>query len=106
MSSEGGAASDNEIVELKIEEPGSQYWDFSAQSPLLSFCLQVEERQLWVPREVLACHSEPLRNLFFGPYQEKDAEKADLKGKSYKDVLEWLRCIVPCPKHKPVDGKR
>ncbi len=92
------------VMESMEEGTGSQFWDFSAQSSLLNFCLQMEEGQLWAPRDVLACHSEPLRNLIYGPYQEKGSGKADLPGKSYKDVLEWLRCIVPCPKQKPVEG--
>ncbi len=93
------------VMESMEEVAGSQYWDFSAQSPLFDFCLHVEERQLWVPRAVLACHSEPLRSLIYGPYKEKDREETDLPGKSYEDVLEWLRCFVPCPKLKPIDGK-
>ncbi len=105
MSADGDASSNKEVVESKKDESGSQYWDFSAQSPLLNFCLQVEGRQLWVPRDVLACQSEPLVAMIYGPYQEKDRGKADLPGKSYEDVLEWLRCIVTCPKLKPVDGK-
>ncbi len=87
---------------------GVKYWDFSSQSSLLNFCLHVEGGKLWVPRDVLACHSETLKNLIYGPLKEKkekDSEKADLPGKPYKDVLEWMRCIVPCPKQKPVDGK-
>ncbi len=104
MSSEAEAASNKGVVVSKEEEPTSQYWDFSAQSPLLNFSLHVEDRQLWVPRDVLACHSEPLMAMIYGPYQENDSEKAGLPKKSYKDVLEWLRCIVPCPKQKLVDG--
>ncbi len=104
MSSDREAASNSEAGEAKKEGPRSQYWDFSAQSSLLNFCLHVEERQLWAPRDVLACQSEPLMAMIYGPYQEKDREKADLSGKSYEDVLEWLRCIVTCPKQKPVDG--
>ncbi len=103
MSANGAPPS--KVMKVMEESTGSQYWDFSAQSPLLNFCLHVEGGQLWVPREVLACHSEPLRSLLFGPYQEKDSGKADFPGKSYKDMLEWLRCFVPCPKYKPVDGK-
>ncbi len=102
MSANGAAPS--KVMKVMEEGTGSQYWDFSSQSPLFDFCLQVEERQLWVPRAVLACHSDSLRSLTFGPYQERESGKADLPGKSYKDVLEWLRCIVPCPRQKPVDG--
>ncbi len=101
MSANGAPPS--KVMKTMEEGSGSQYWDFSAQSPFLNFCLQVEGRQLWVPRDVLACHSEPLRSLVYGSFKEKKSGKADLPGKSYKDVLEWLRCIVTCPKHKPVD---
>ncbi len=92
------------VMESVDEVTGSQYWDFSAQSPLLNFCLRVDGGELWAPRDVLACHREPLKSMVYGPYQEKDSGIADLPGKSYKDVLELLRCIVLCPKRKPVDG--
>ncbi len=102
MSADGAPSS--KVMKMEKEETGSQYWDFSAQSSLFNFCLNVEERQLWAPRDVLACHSEPLKAMVYGQFREKDLEKADLPGKSYEDVLEWLRCVVPCPKQKPVDG--
>ncbi len=89
----------------KEDAGGSKYWDFSAQSPLLNFCLHMDGGELWAPRDVLACHSEPLMALIYGPFKEKDSGEVDLEGKSYEDVLEWLRCIVPCPRRKPVDGR-
>ena len=82
--------------------------DFSQQSRLFNFCLLVEGKELWVPRDALACHSDALEIMVYDSrYKEAQEGKVELTKKKFEDVLEWLRCIISCPnkKTKPIDGK-
>ena len=83
------------------------FHDFAEKSRLFNFCLLVEGKELWVPRDALACHSDALETMLYDSrYKEAEGGKAKLPEKKFSDVLEWLRCIIVCPnkKTKPIDS--
>jgi hypothetical protein len=73
--------------------------EFLRKSPLFSFRLAVEGRELWAPREVLSVHSPVFQRMIFGgEWSEAQSGEARLADKKFDEVAELLRCIVPHPR--------
>ncbi len=85
--------------------PKSEH-EFAEKSRLRNFPLVVQGEMLWVSRETLAELSPVFEKMFFGEFREgqEEAEEAELPDKELKDVLEFLRVVLP-PVLKPISGK-
>ena len=82
-----------------------EYSDFSERTEKFIFCLVVEEREFWVPKEKLAFISDFFAKLLFDTnFEEARKGRAELKEKKAEDVLEFLRCCIEEPIWKKVDG--
>ena len=69
------------------------------------FCLIVEGQKLWVPKDTFAALSPALDALVNQQgFKEATAGEAELTGKKYSEVLEWLKCTIPSPGTKAISG--
>ncbi len=78
---------------------------FSEKSALYSKAFLVEDRELWIPLQVLACASDVFKNMFYGDYAETEKEIIPLPGKKYEQVLEFLRCLIANPLAKEISDE-
>ncbi len=85
--------------------PKSEH-EFVEKSRLRNFPLVVQGEKLWISRETLAELSPVFEKMLFGEFKEgqEGTEEVELPDKELKDVLEFLRVILP-PVLKPINGK-
>ena len=84
-----------------------EFHDFSVKSELFNFCLEVEEREFWVPKEILAAMSPVLEKLLTDEsFKEAHEGRARLTEKKADDILTFLQCSLQIyPYHKKrIDG--
>ena len=74
------------------EQHRNVFWDFTLYSDLI---LHVENRDLYVHREVLCTHSPVFKVMLEADFREKEMDRIPLPGKSVQQVLEMLNFIYP-----------
>ena len=67
--------------------------DFSKQTALNKKALVVEGRAFWVCPELLACHSEYFKNLFFGEWVHRSEVRIILEDVEAGPFLEYIRAL-------------
>lgn len=78
---------------------------FAIQSEERNTALIVEERKIWISKDILAMFSPVFKNMFFGNFIERNLDHVELPGKRYDDVVEFLNCLLFYPTQKPVDNE-
>ncbi|KAL3881857.1 hypothetical protein ACJMK2_028249 [Sinanodonta woodiana] len=73
----------------------SQDITFTTKSQWTDLQLKVEDKELYVPKSHLAMVSPVFRQMFESDFKEKDRNVLPLPGKTYEDVLTFLKCTHP-----------
>lgn len=67
--------------------------------------LIIENKKIWVSKEVLSMASPVFKNLFYGDFKERNQDCIELPGKKFEDVLELMCCLFLYPGQKRIDSK-
>ncbi|XP_053385938.1 uncharacterized protein LOC128550618 [Mercenaria mercenaria] len=68
--------------------------DFTTKTWKEDFCFIVEDKRLYVARNIIALAS-PVFERMFEAEKEKGEAEMELPGKKFDDVKEFLKCIYP-----------
>ncbi|XP_053375827.1 uncharacterized protein LOC128547352 [Mercenaria mercenaria] len=83
-------------IETQLSSPVEEEpVDFTTKTWREDFCFIVENKKLFVARNVLALASPVFERMFQGEFKEKGEAKMALPGKKFEDVKEFLQCIYP-----------
>ena len=77
--------------------------DFTVSDGLTNVVLLVEDKRLFVHKEVLSVWSPVFMTMFTGPFAERELLEIPLPGKKQDDIIELLRCIYP--PINPISGR-
>lgn len=69
--------------------------NFNIPDELVNVVLVVEEKRLFVHREVLSVWSPVFMAMFSGQFAEREKMEIPLPGKRYDDIIDMLKCIYP-----------
>lgn len=84
---------------LPVEIPKGPFDEEDAHRTL---ALVVEGQKFFVPRDFLAVHSSVFKTMLYGNFTEANKNTTPLPGKKTSDFEEFLKCLIPCPKIKPI----
>jgi hypothetical protein len=77
--------------------------EFHKGGKLADVTLVVEDHKILASKAILSIASPVFCAMFASDFQEKTEKEIQLPGKSYKDFVEFLRCIYP-DKTKMITG--
>ena len=87
-----------------------EFPDFSVRTKHADFKLIVDGRTLFINAHAVAELSPVFDAMFFNEgYNEGKERGAEIKEDKYEEILEMLRCLLPCSsinkKPKPISGR-
>lgn len=68
-----------------------------------TFCVIVEDRVLYVSKELLALYSPVFQLMFYGDFKEAKENRVVLKEKKLSEILEFFHVLFPLPVRKVVN---
>lgn len=92
----------NASNESEVKEPENEEVDLGF--PLTDVTLVVEDRKIYVNKDILSEHSPVFNTMFKGQFKESTAEEIILQGKRAADFVKFLKCFYPNMKD-PISGE-